>query len=143
MDPTTRPTCWSCGYELSGMRVDDRCPECGVEIWSRPIGDAASIKRAKHALGWGIESLITFFLCIGPLAAFVAIPAVVMGGRVRRDVREGRVAREVVGGAGAGFWMGWIVIGLSIVTVTFYLLVFGVMISPVLFGGGQFPANGP
>ena len=124
------------------MRVDDRCPECGVDIWSRPVGDAASIKRAKHALGWGITSLIKFFLCIGPLAAFVAIPAVVMGGRVRRDVREGRVPREVVGGAGAGFWMGWVVIVLSVVSVLFYFLIFGAMILPVL-GGGQFPANGP
>lgn len=124
------------------MRVDDRCPECGVEIWSRPVCDAASIKRAKHALGWGIASLVLFFVCLGPLSAFVAIPAVVMGGRVRRDVREGRIARELVGGAGAGFWMGWFVIVLSVVSVLFYFLIFGAMILPVL-GGGQFPANGP
>lgn len=127
---------------LSGMRVDDRCPECGVEIWSRPVGDAASVKRAKHALGWGIAALVLFFVCIGPLSGFVAIPAVIMGGRVRRDVREGRVQRELVGGAGAGFWIGWVVIGLSVATVLLYLLVFGALVAPMLSGGG-FPANGP
>ena len=124
------------------MRVDDRCPECGVDIWPRPTGDAESIRRAKHALGWGIASLVTFFLCIGPLALFVGIPAVVMGGRVRRDVREGRVSSELVSGASAGYWMGLSVIVVSAIVIALYVLVFGFMIAPIL-GGGTFPASGP
>lgn len=134
MDHATRPTCWSCGYELSGIRVDDRCPECGVAVWSRPQGDAASISRAKHALGWGIASLVLFFVCLGPLAGFVAIPAVVIGGRVRRDIRHGVVQREMVGGANAGFWIGWVIISLSLLYVGVAILFFGAALLPFLFG---------
>ena len=118
------------------MRVDARCPECGAQIWPVPTGDPESVRRAKHALGWGIASLVLFFVCLGPLSAFVAIPAVVMGGRVRRDVREGRVARELVGGAGAGFWMGWVVIGLSLLYFAVAFLFFGAALLPFLFGVG-------
>ena len=130
------PTCWKCGYELRGIIADGVCPECATPVWSRPAGDAASIRRAKHALGWGIASLVLFFVCLGPLSAFVAIPAVVMGGRVRRDFREGRVPKEVVGGANAGFWMGWAVIAFAILNVAILMLFFGAALLPFLFGIG-------
>ncbi len=41
------PTCAKCGYELTGLGVDDVCPECGLEI-SRTI---AKGRRGREFLG--------------------------------------------------------------------------------------------
>lgn len=129
-----RPICWRCGFDLTGIRADGLCPECATPVWSRPAGDEASLRRAKGALWWGVASLVLFFFCLGPLSSFVAIPAVVMGGRVRRDAREGRVPREMVGGGIAGFWMGWAVIGVSLLYFAVAFLFFGAALLPFLFG---------
>lgn len=112
-------TCWNCGYELVGLKVDDVCPECATPIWSSPpIDDLA--KQAQSALIWGIVALALFFVCIGPLAALVAIPAITKSKAVHRSVAAGRVSESEVGGAKAGGIHGWITVCLSIASIAVY-----------------------
>lgn len=108
------------------MRVESRCPECGVDIWSQPKVNPIIAKDAKNALYWGIASLVTYFICLGPFAAIVAIPAVTIGGRVRREVRKGRIPAEAASGASAGYWMGGAVIALSLFWLIVMVVIFAV-----------------
>lgn len=100
-----KPRCVKCGYDLAGLRVDDRCPECGEWVWSSAPSIADPIaKRAASALAWGrvaicasLAPFMAFFLAIGwfitiPACVVVAmisgISAVVMSRRCRRQQRE-------------------------------------------------------
>lgn len=113
------PTCWKCGYELSGLKVDDVCPECAGPVWSRPPIEQAS-KFASRSLTWGVVSLVLFFACIGPLAGLAAIPALVYASKARLEVRQGLVEASQIGGARAGAILGWITVGLSMLAVCAY-----------------------
>jgi len=121
---SARPTCWNCGYELTGIRVDGSCPECGTPVWSRPEPTYAS-PDAQQALIWGIVSLCLFFVCLGPLAGLVAIPAVVKANRALEDVHTGRVPPAAASNAKAGKVLGWITISLSLAFVALYVLLIG------------------
>jgi hypothetical protein len=125
----TTPTCWNCGYNLTGIRVDDVCPECATPIWSRPAPIATSAESTKSMI-WGIVSLCLFFMCLGPLAAFIAIPALVYAGRALQEVRTGQIPADIVSGARAGRICAWITIGLSIAIVAFYAIAFGLSALP-------------
>lgn len=118
MEQTT-PRCWKCGYELSGLKVDDLCPECGCAVWSRPPLQQAST-FANRAFVWGLLSLIFFFLCIGPLAGLVAIPALVYASKAGAEVRQGLIDRSQISGARTGKILGWITIGLSVGSLVLY-----------------------
>jgi len=115
---TPLPTCWNCGYELSGLRVEGHCPECGTPIWSQGGPALQANGDASAALVWGVVSLVLFFTCLGPLAGFVAIPAITKGGRYQAEVRAGRALPN--GSAKAGLICGWIAAGLSIGVVALY-----------------------
>ncbi len=121
MEQTT-PRCWKCGYELSGLKVDDLCPECGCAVWSRPPLQQAST-LANRAFVWGLLSLLFFFLCMGPLAAIVAIPALVYASKASAEVRQGLMDRSQISGARTGKILGWITIGLSAGVFALYALV--------------------
>lgn len=113
------PTCWNCGYELRGLRVDDLCPECGKPIWSRPALDVSQLARdAGRALTWGVAALVLFFLCIGPLAGLVAIPAITGANRIKR-VCDNTWPQDL-GSAKTAWWLGWITVGLSVLTAAGY-----------------------
>ena len=118
------PTCWNCGYELSGLKVDDACPECGTPIWSRPVPTTTS-PDAQSALTWGIVALCLFFVCLGPLAGLLAIPAVVKANRALEDVRVGRIPASAASNARTGRILGWITIVLSLLLVGVYTVMFG------------------
>ena len=117
------PTCWNCGYERTGLGVDDVCPECATPIWSSrdpAIENPELAKEASSAMVWGIVALVLFFACLGPLAGLVAIPAIIKGGRVRELAKSGTVDSTIAGNARAGFVCGWIAAGLSIGVVLLY-----------------------
>lgn len=104
-----KPTCAKCGYDLAGLRVDDKCPECGEWVWSsaRSITDPVA-ERAAKALTWGriaisatLAPFAAFLLAIGwfltvPACAVIAlvsgITAVAMSRRCR-GLQEDRSAR--------------------------------------------------
>lgn len=124
------PTCWKCGYELVGLKVTDICPECATPVWSAPPRSNTQ-SDAQNSLVWGIVSLVLFFACLGPLAAFVAIPAIVYGNRAQR-VQSSRLNLDQPKTVSkAGLVLGWITVFLSIAVVTVYV---GFM----FFGAGMF-----
>jgi len=118
----SKPTCWSCGYDLSGVRVDAECPECGTPIWSRPE-PAAVNSTGQTAFVLGIVALIIFCgafftcACASPIGGAVGIPAVILGRRGLEDVRTGRASRDKASMAKASLICGWIAIGLSITLI--------------------------
>ena len=126
------PSCWKCGYVLSGLGVDDLCPECGTPVWSFKDPDAdhpGLSKTASSAMTWGLVSLVPFFACLGPIAGLVAIPAIIKGKEVRAIAKAGSVPPSIAGNAKAGLICGWITASLSIVTILIYgglLIGFGI-----------------
>tara|TARA_R110000782_G_scaffold57258_13_gene119680 strand:+ start:5821 stop:6207 length:387 start_codon:yes stop_codon:yes gene_type:complete len=116
------PTCWKCGYELSGLKVDDLCPECGCAVWSRPPIEQAT-QNASRSMTWGIVSLVLFFACLGPLAGLLAIPAVTYASKANTEVRQGLIDKSQISGAKTGLILGWITIGLSLLAVCAYAFV--------------------
>lgn len=120
--PTSSINCWKCGYDLRGLQVTDKCPECGTPVWSPGRGTNPQVE--PDALVWGIVSLALFFLCIGPLAAVVAIPAIIKGSRASDMVRSGTIPTSHASNARTGMILGWITVGLSIAGVVIYGLFF-------------------
>jgi len=116
------PRCWQCGYALSGLRVESVCPECGTPIYSVPPPPATH-NDAQAAFVWGVIALALLFVCIGPLAGLVAIPAIIKGGRIVKQVRVGRLPAAAARGAKAGLVLGWITAGLSMAIVVGYGIV--------------------
>jgi hypothetical protein len=129
--PTSSINCWKCGYDLRGLQVTDNCPECGTPVWSTPAGmpqqPVAQIEA--DAMTWGVVSLVLVFFCLGPLAGFVAIPAVVKGRRAMALVNTGRVPKHLATQARTGMILGWVTIGVSIAILALYggLFVMGAM----------------
>ena len=119
----TVPHCWKCNYELSGLGVDDNCPECGTPIWSKPPVRAElqnAMRMGSRAQMWGILSLVFFFACIGPLAAFLTIPAFIYASKADRIVRQGLATRGEVSGITSARVCSWITLSFTILTVGLY-----------------------
>jgi hypothetical protein len=112
--PPTQPTCWKCGYNLSGVRVDGQCPECGNPIWSVPPG-AVDDKIATTAFILGVSGVVTCLMCIGPLAIGLGIPAIILGRKasVESVATQGRPSASR-GTAKAAVILGWVTVGLSV-----------------------------
>ena len=120
--PSSGPACWSCGYDLSGQRVEGTCPECGVAIWSQHRIPAGA-RYAQYALVWGIVSLVTTLTCIGPLGGILAIAPLYYARLARAEVEAGAATPGEVGGAAAGRTLAWITIAVSLVMIALVLAV--------------------
>ncbi len=87
--PTEVPRCPSCGYDLTGLRVEGLCPECGKQIWPR-VYLRRPLFAADFAAVLGVISLICV-LCLGPIACVPGALAVVLGLRARRHAAKGHL----------------------------------------------------
>lgn len=120
---TTTPRCWNCQYELTGLQVDDHCPECGTPVWSqRPPTIAA--EAAHHAFVWGLLSLVLFFVCLGPFAALLAIPALRYAKKTDQELVSGLLTPEQVRRVRAGRIMAWISVSLALGLLALYGVMF-------------------
>jgi hypothetical protein len=64
--------CTRCGYNLRGVPVDHRCPECGLEVWATVTHvvdpTASSLPRLRNPRGVG-DALVWLMMCLFVVAA--------------------------------------------------------------------------
>ena len=120
------PTCWSCGYELTGLRVEDDCPECGFAIWSSAIvihsGKSDVLNDALNARRLGVAAII-ISVPFGPASLIAAIPAIIVGRRALGKWHSANVLPRGLRIARIGVNLGWLAVGLSSAwIITLFLL---------------------
>lgn len=129
------PTCAHCGYPLTGLRVDDACPECNRPVWSNaPSQWEHFCDDASTGLKCGVASIILFFLCLGPIAGVIAIPAILKAKRIKRVLGPSPAWPKELRHGSLGGRLGWGAAVLSIVALASWLVVFGVAVV-----SGSFP----
>lgn len=74
------PTCAQCGYDLAGLRVEERCPECGLRVWGSSSAYAGPRQaEAASALRWSwlalACTLFPFAVLITYVGWFLVLPA--------------------------------------------------------------------
>lgn len=133
-----RVPCAYCGYDLSGTRIGEKCPECGnlVNFQQPPIyrsnGNAVAslvlgIVSIVGCMGYGIVSIIC-----GPLAIYY-------GGKARKAIQAGNVDPNSQGMATAGRVCG--IIGTILGSIGVLILLFYVVLMVVAVAGAG--AAGP
>lgn len=123
---TGAPRCWKCGYELTGLRVDQNCPECATPVWPLPVKKRPA-DIADAARNWGVLS-IGLILLVGPLAGLAAIPAIIYARRARLVIASGRLPASELKDARTGLICGITGAVLSIALA----MVYAVMLSRAL-----------
>jgi hypothetical protein len=89
VDPTVAPEralCMTCGYELRGLKIDQRCPECGVSIARSLRGDLLIdsdpeyVRTLRRGAGLALLGMVVFVVLYAAVLAFSgAMPAKVVG----------------------------------------------------------------
>jgi hypothetical protein len=105
--------CFACKYDVSGLPVGGRCPECGTRVI-----DAALVKRhhgmAKAALILGILSLLTWWIYF-LLPALLGFTGLLLARRAKREIRGGKGAVASVGMATAAEACCWVALSFAVV----------------------------
>ena len=135
--------CSKCGYTISGLRIGDPCPECGVIIRQFPLDERGGGGMAIASMVLGIVSIIGCMLygilsvTCGPLAIWLSVKA-------KRAVREGRAPRSSHGMATAGLVCGIVGTTIGGLYLLFIILFVGFAMSGT-FGptGGSFSPPTP
>jgi hypothetical protein len=73
------PRCRSCGYDLTGMRVEDCCPECGIGIWPTHKELVRWAKESTSVLTdafWLAVGAVPFWLLVPPFGLLISIAAI-------------------------------------------------------------------
>jgi len=113
--------CVSCGYDLTGITLGSRCPECGSVVrFGGP--DLPGSGKAVTSLVLGILSIVGCFV--------YGLPAIIMGGLAiifaqiaKSDIRSNKVSANSRGLATAGFVCGIIGTSLGVVYVGFFVII--------------------
>ena len=109
------PRCVSCGYELTGITVESRCPECGQPVW----GSA----QAKPTSGYAIASLVLGILSTVSCVLYGVPPlifgtlGVIFGEIAVRHAKQGRAGGSTRGMALAGRICSWVGLAVSITVI--------------------------
>lgn len=64
------PRCRRCGYDLTGLRVEEACPECGASIWPSADELISWARREGKALsdcGWAAAAAVLLWFVFPPL----------------------------------------------------------------------------
>jgi hypothetical protein len=86
-----KPNCSFCSYDLTGLRVDGSCPECGNPIWVDANARAAELApvyaRVQTSFYASMMGLILSFGC-GPFGIVLSIWAIVQSAHAVHDRRK-------------------------------------------------------
>ena len=132
--------CLSCGYDLVGVAIGQRCPECGSEISQFGARSQQTSGKAITSMVLGILSIVTC-LGYGILGIPCGIIAIVFSKKARLAVQDGTAPASSLGMATAGRVCGWI--GLILSSLYFFIIVVVILIA--VFGAAAAGAagNGP
>jgi len=142
--PTSEPKarsgirCQSCGYDLIGVVIGDRCPECGTQVmqWA---SQTQSSGKAITSMVLGILAIITC-LGYGILGVPCGIVAIVFAKKARLAVQQGTAPASSLGMATAGRVCGWI--GL-ILSALYLIAIIGIVVIAAAGAAAAGAAAGP
>lgn len=130
--------CFSCGYNLVGVRIGDPCPECGTAV--NQFGTSNQTQgKAVASMVLGIVSLVTC-MAYGVIGMPRAILAIVYAKKARLAVQAGAAPVTSLGMATAGRVCGWIGVVLNGIGLTFLLFYLAILLVAVV--GGAAAASG-
>lgn len=131
--PTSQPAarsgirCQSCGYDLIGIVIGERCPECGTQVMQF-ASNTQSSGKAVTSMVLGIISIIACF-GYGILGIPCGIVAIVFAKKARLAIQSGTAPATSQGMATAGRVCGWI--GLILSSIYFSIIIAIVVIAAV------------
>lgn len=102
----TDPRCTFCGYILTGLSVNEKCPECGKPIWDSNISPPTSgLSIASMVLG-----IVSIMSCMAyGLPALITGPLAIIFGEISiRQFKRGERAGSTRGFSLTGRICGWI-----------------------------------
>ena len=125
--------CLSCGYNIVGLRLGDRCPECGTQVMQFASQSAQSSGKAITSMVLGIVSIISC-MAYGIIGLPCGIVAVVFAKRARLAIQDGTAPVSSQGMATAGKVCGWIGIILSSIMLLYFLFIILVIVVGIFAG---------
>ena len=108
------PRCAACGYELTGLRVEGVCPECGAPVWSPLQGQDPYLALGITSLVCGVLSLVAC-MGFGPFGVLPAGAGIVTGEIAVRKYRKAGISATGRGLAIAGRVTSWIGMAVGLV----------------------------
>ncbi len=140
----THVTCPNCGYNLTGVPIGGRCPECSLMIGRGTIQNPnlPSSGEAVASMVLGIVSIVTCFgygvlsVVCGPLAIYFAR-------RARKRIKAEQFSASSSGLATAGYVTGIIGTVLGLIGVLFLVLIFVLPLLLALIAAGSGAGAGP
>ncbi len=119
--------CLACGYNISGLALGERCPECGSEVKQFASPGAQTSGKAITSMVLGIISIVT---CMG--YGIVGLPcgiiAVIFAKKARLAIQAGSAPASSQGMATAGKVCGWIGIVLNSLMLAYLVVIIFVLI---------------
>ena len=119
-----RPSCHQCGYDLTGLRVEENCPECGQPVWpsdwKRAVyADATVVSQGSLSLVLGVLALV-LTACTGVIGSAIGVVALLLGAHALRE----RHRRPIPGSSG---------VAIAGVVISSVSLVSGLVITVMVF----------
>ncbi|MCR9075495.1 MAG: DUF4190 domain-containing protein [bacterium] len=115
------PRCSFCGYVLSGLSVNQNCPECGKPIWD----SNSQLPTSGFAITSMVLGIVSVVSCV-----LYGLPSLVLGPLAlvfshlgKNQLRDGVRAGATRGFCIAGFWTGIGGITLGAVYVGFFVVI--------------------
>lgn len=143
--------CLSCGYSIVGVRIGERCPECGSVINQFGTTATQTSGRAITSMVLGIISIVTCF-AYGLIGMPCAVLAIIFAKKARLAVQAGTAPATSLGMATAGKVCGWIGVGLNSIGLILFFVYIAIFIVAMFagftgnaggFGGGPMPPPAP
>jgi len=125
--------CVSCGYNIVGLRLGDRCPECGTQVMQFASQSTQSSGKAITSMVLGIVSIISC-MAYGIIGLPCGIIAVVFAKKARIAIQDGTAPVSSQGMATAGKVCGWIGIILSSLMLVYFLFIILVVVIGIFAG---------